>query len=228
MVHPFSIVSGFFDDPLQSWQGQFGASINSHQFYETDPSRGHARGAMWSLAPTGAPMAHALPMRIGDQVWGAEHHRRFEQRFGHGASWAIFGEDLPDSSNSVSLDSDRLDRNGLPTVTVSYKHAHNSYDLMKYQVSRAVESFDAAGANDTSSASMLAYSGWHLLGTARMGADPSNSVVDSECRSHDVPNLFICDGSVFPTAGAVNPTNTVVALSIRLAEMLAIDSGRNK
>jgi choline dehydrogenase-like flavoprotein len=60
--------------------------------------------------------------------------------------------------------------------------------------------------------------GWHLLGTARMGTDPRTSVVDPLGRSHDVPNLLIVDGSVFVTAGAVNPTNTITSLALRFAD----------
>ena len=60
--------------------------------------------------------------------------------------------------------------------------------------------------------------GWHLLGTARMGTNGGNSVVDGYGRCHDVKNLFIIDGSIFVTAGAVNPTSTIQALALYIAE----------
>ena len=61
----------------------------------------------------------------------------------------------------------------------------------------------------------------HIIGTARMGADPdpASSVVGPDCRTHDVPNLWVCDGSVWPTAGAVNPSLTMEALSLRTARL---------
>ena len=62
--------------------------------------------------------------------------------------------------------------------------------------------------------------GWHLMGTARMGRDSASSVVDANNRAHDVPNLFIVDGSSFPTGGAVNPTNTIQALALRAADYI--------
>jgi choline dehydrogenase-like flavoprotein len=63
--------------------------------------------------------------------------------------------------------------------------------------------------------------GFHLLGTARMGDDPASSVVDSVGRAHDAPNLWIVDGSVFVTAGALNPTSTIQAIALRSADALA-------
>jgi choline dehydrogenase-like flavoprotein len=57
----------------------------------------------------------------------------------------------------------------------------------------------------------------HLAGTARMGFDARSSVVDSDCRSWDIPNLWVCDGSVFPTTGGVNPSLTITAIAMRTA-----------
>jgi choline dehydrogenase-like flavoprotein len=74
----------------------------------------------------------------------------------------------------------------------------------------------AAGGEDTWSAERTA----HLLGTCRMGDDPANSVVDADCRAHDVPNLYICDGSVFPTSTAVNPSLTIQAIAARTADRI--------
>ncbi|MEE8108479.1 MAG: GMC oxidoreductase, partial [Gammaproteobacteria bacterium] len=58
----------------------------------------------------------------------------------------------------------------------------------------------------------------HLLGTCRMGNDPATSVVDKYHRTHDVPNLFICDGSSLVTSGRGQPTQTIQALAFRAAE----------
>ena len=62
--------------------------------------------------------------------------------------------------------------------------------------------------------------GWHLMGTARMGTDPETSVVNEWGRCHDVRNLFIIDGSIFVTAGGVNPTNTIQALALYIADTM--------
>ncbi len=66
----------------------------------------------------------------------------------------------------------------------------------------------------------------HLNGTARMGDDPAGSVVDSDCRSWDIPNLWICDGSVFPTVGGVNPSLTIHAIACRTADRIRILAAR--
>ena len=60
----------------------------------------------------------------------------------------------------------------------------------------------------------------HLNGTARMGTDPRTSVVNADCRSWDISNLWICDGSVFPTVGGVNPSLTIQAIACRTADRI--------
>jgi choline dehydrogenase-like flavoprotein len=78
----------------------------------------------------------------------------------------------------------------------------------------------AAGAKDIRSGGPVRPAGWHLLGTARMGDDPKNSVVNSWGRSHDVRNLFVVDGSIFVTSGGLNPTSTIQALALYIADTM--------
>jgi len=68
----------------------------------------------------------------------------------------------------------------------------------------------------------------HLNGTVRMGSDPRTSVVDSDCRSWDIRNLFVCDGSVFPTVGGVNPSLTIQALACRTADRISALAARGE
>ncbi len=220
MMHPFSVVTGWWDDQVEGWQGHFGASITSYQFYETDPCRDFVRGAKWALSPVGGPLNHILPMRAGNEVWGSDHHILMGQTFGRGASWAIFGEDLPEEANRVELDLDRTDSHGIPAPRVSYRISEHSRRLMAFQEERAEESLEASGCQETAVASMIPYSGWHLMGTARMGENPANSVVNSRQQAHDVPNLYIADASVFVTSSGVNPTCTITALALRTADLL--------
>ena len=79
---------------------------------------------------------------------------------------------------------------------------------------------EAAGATDICANSPIPWGGWHLLGTARMGTDPARSVVNEWGRSHDVKNLFIVDGSVFVTSGGVNPTSTIQAIALYVADQM--------
>ncbi len=68
----------------------------------------------------------------------------------------------------------------------------------------------------------------HLLGTCRMGNDPKKSVIDADHRSHDVPNLFICDGSSLVTSGRNQPTATIQALAFRAADRITASAKKNE
>jgi len=220
MMHPFANVAGLFDEPLVSWQGQFGDLIESLQFYETDESRGFVRGARWGLAPTGGPINAALPSRAGTQVWGPEHHVHFRTHFGHGANWGLFGEDLPDEANRIVLSETVTDSSGIAAPEVHYRVSDNSRRMLDFHIERAKESLLEAGAHTVEVDTLMRYSGWHLMGTARMGDDPATSVVDHWNRSHDVPNLYVADASTFVTSTGVNPTSTIVAIALRMADHL--------
>ena len=92
--------------------------------------------------------------------------------------------------------------------------------MLDHGVERAKEALEAAGAKQLMWSRLRRNAGWHLLGTARMGDDPANSVVDRWGRSHDVPNLFIIDGSIFTTGACINPTPTIQALALRAADYI--------
>ena len=217
MVHPGVMVDGYFDDDLQSQRGHFGGQIQSLQFADTDPARGFVGGTKWSLAPTGGPIAAAFGLR-GHVVLGREHHEHLRSRFGRGARWVILCEDLPDADHRVELSTDLADGDGVPAPAVTYRLSEDVRAAIAWSTERATESLLEAGAHTIDSAPMRTNS--HLLGTARMGDDPSTSVVDRWGVSHDVRNLAIIDGSVFVTVGAANPTSTICALALRAVEHL--------
>ena len=113
-----------------------------------------------------------------------------------------------------------VDLSGLPAPKIVYTASENSHRLLDFHVKRARESLLEAGAASVDSLKMMRSAGWHLLGTARMGNDPASSVVDPWGKTHDVDNLYVVDGSVFVTAGGVNPTNTISSLALRFADGL--------
>ncbi|GIT17800.1 MAG: hypothetical protein CM1200mP39_06060 [Dehalococcoidia bacterium] len=92
--------------------------------------------------------------------------------------------------------------------------------MLDHGIKNATKVFETAGATDIYVDPLMRQSGWHLMGTARMGEDSSNSVVDKWGQAHDVDNLFIIDGSVFVTGAAVNPTPTIQALALRTADYI--------
>lgn len=219
MMHPFGAVVGVFDEDIGSFQGVWGQMIYSLQFYETDESRGFVRGAKWNLMPTGGPLATTRSFPWGyDTIWGEGFHAEVAKRVGRSAVWGIIAEDLPEEHNRVVLDPELVDAYGNAAPRLIYKASENTERLLAFQLERARESMEAAGAKETIVAPQIRETGWHLLGTAKMGEDPATSVVDAEGRSHDVPNLFVADGSTWPTSSGTNPTATIAAMALRCAE----------
>jgi choline dehydrogenase-like flavoprotein len=210
-----------FDDFFESWQGPYGQRAYSLEYGETRPELGFVRGAKWQLMGTGGPLnaTGSFPWG-GAGSWGADFHKSVRRRFGHSAFWGIIAEDLPSHENRVVLDADMKDADGIPAPKMIYRASENTRKLLAWNEQQAQVSMREAGAYDTLVGPMLRETGWHMLGTARMGTSAENSVVDGFGRSHDVANLFIFDGSVMPTSGPVNPTATVAALALRNAEAI--------
>jgi choline dehydrogenase-like flavoprotein len=226
MFHCFAAVGGLFPDDLESLKGPIGASIFSHEFYETNPRHDFVRGYQLQVVRQSGPLSSALGGPIARRVpWGPEHHGAFAARFGHMAYLGVMGEDLPEERNTVTLDPTLVDADGIPAPRVRYELSENSIKMLAHGVSRATEVLEAAGATQILSANPMQPSGWHLLGTCRMGDDPGTSVVDRWGRAHDVDNLFIVDGSIFVTSAVGNPTTTIQALALRTADYLRRERG---
>jgi choline dehydrogenase-like flavoprotein len=119
------------------------------------------------------------------------------------------------------------DEFGIPGAKIQYRLSENSRRLVAFHQARARESLEAAGARDVVVAPFIRATGWHLLGTTLMGDDPASSVVDASGRCHDVPNLYVFDGSVWPTSAGMNPTATIAAMALRFSDQL-IESRRDQ
>ena len=204
MLHPAASVLGAYEEGLDSWLGPAGQPVGSLQFYETDPTRGFVRGAKWDLIPGFGPqlLLWRLPPAA---TWGPSIHESVRRLLGRAFDWFITVEDLPEEENAITLDPELKDGDGIPAPRISYRLSENSRAALDFNVERAVEAHEAAGAVETIVSRMHADCGWHLMGTARIGIDPLSSVCDPFGRTHDVPNLFVADGSIFVTAGAMNP-----------------------
>ena len=137
-------------------------------------------------------------------------------KYNHMVGLKMVGEMMPQERNTVTL-ADEEDQYGLKVARVTYGWCDNDKAMVEHSLDFMGRQLEAAGAknvwrqpDDTN----------HLAGTARMGDDRRSSVVNADCRSWDVPNLFICDGSVFPTTGGVNPSLTIQALALRTADRI--------
>lgn len=221
MFHPWGYVEGVFAEPLAGNLGPQGCCLLSQEFYETDAQRDFVRGYTMQITRGPGPVATALGgVNRGDIPWGADHHRRFAERFGHTIALGIMCEDLPETHNRVTLDPELVDAHGIPAPKITYRLSENSERMLAHGLAKGSEVMAAAGARHVRTQAPIRLAGWHLLGTARMGRDPARSVVNEWGRAHDVRNLFIVDGSLFVTSGAVNPTTTLQALALYVADMM--------
>jgi len=133
---------------------------------------------------------------------------------GHGTS-------LPLETNSITLEETVKDEWGLPAICVTYKDHPDDLANQRFLVARSMEILETAKALDRWSFPVEEQNyGFHLLGTCRMGNDPKSSVINAEHRSHDVPNLFLCDGSSLVTSGRGQPTETIQALAFRASDRI--------
>lgn len=191
-----------------------------HDFYDADPARGFYGGGGLDARIGPMPIVWALDTPQGAPRWGGDY-KRWLQGFPRTMKVATHGTSLPLETNSVSLDPQLKDAWGQPCIRVTYRDHPDDLALAGFLQARGEEIMQAAGALRTwrypvteSTASP------HLLGTCRMGNDAASSVVDRDHRSHDVRNLFICDGSSFVTSGRGQPTMTIQALAFRAAERI--------
>lgn len=221
MVHPPAFVTGIFPEDLESYKGPVGNSLYSHEFYETDKSRGFVRGLQLQAQRQYGGLDTALGGVVGSAVpWGREHHKEFNRRMGKLATLLILADDLPESSNRLVLDEMLTDSDGIPSPKLIYKYSTNTQKALDFGVARSEELMRAAGAVDVITNSRVREV-FHLMGTARMGDNPETSVVNKWGRSHDIHNLFVIDGSVFVTGGSANPTSTIQALALRFADYIS-------
>jgi choline dehydrogenase-like flavoprotein len=144
--------------------------------------------------------------------WGL---RRIMMDYNHWAALGLLGEILPHADNRVEL-SEETDQFGIPVAKVTFSLHDNDKKLIEFGKNKVIEVITAAGAKQIVQEARYA----HLVGAARMGADPAASVVDKYGRTHDIANLFICDGSILPTQGSANPGLTIQALAARAADYL--------
>ena len=212
MAQAGNVVLGRFDELIRMYKAPPAHAL-TEEFYETDPKRDFARGfAVQTVAPL--PIAFAKQCMTSKALWGWGL-RRMMMDYNHWSTLGVLGEILPWEDNRVEL-AEEKDRFGLPVAKTFFGLHDNDHKLIEFGTKKVMEIMSAAGATEVVSESRYA----HLVGAARMGADPAKSVCDKFGRTWDVPNLFIMDGSVMPTQGSANPGLTIQALAARTADYL--------
>lgn len=216
-----AVVNGVFEHPLNDYKGVQVSRI-VHDFYETDETRGFYGGGGIDARPlfSATPIFHTLAGLPPDVPrWGAEFKETMAHDFTRQMSIVGSTTSLALDSNNITLDPTSKDAWGRPAIRETYRDHPDDLAMAAFLRERSGELMDAAGAVKSWPFPVVPTTGGeHLLGTCRMGDDPSTSVVDSTHRSHDVPNLFICDGGNFVTSGRGQPTMTIMALAFRAAD----------
>jgi choline dehydrogenase-like flavoprotein len=220
MLHPWPQVRGYIDERNDGDHAPM-LTIWSKEFYETDPNRDFVRGYTLQFARgTGVVNEAIQGADAGYLPFGKDHHRAYRELAYHRLQIGIACEDLPEEHNQVTLDPILKDSNGIPAAKIDYVISENTSRMMEHGIARASDILTAAGAKNLYTSRTILNSPGHLLGTARMGNDPERSVVNAWGRSHDVKNLFIVDGSIWVTSGGVNPTSTIQALALYVADSM--------
>lgn len=227
MHHGLGMVEAWVPERTDIHMGNISSVYICSEFAETDPTRGFVNGFTIQIVRMNGAGYQAIGSHSGDPApWGAGHHDWFRKHWGHGFAMLVIGDDLPLAENRVTLSTTQHDADGLPAAKIDYRLCANDRRQMDFGLARAVDIAKAANAWDvkvndyTNRDGRGSIPAFHLMGTCRMGTDARDSVVDPWHRTWDVPNLFIMDGSVLPTGGAVNPTATISAVVMRAAAHL--------
>lgn len=221
MFNAHSVAYGKFEHPLNEHKGIQCTRI-ALDYYDSDEKRGFYGGGAFDARGflNGYPLLYAIQGVPKDGPrWGAEYKDMLADYFIRNMAVTTAATSLPILRNNVTLDPDHTDAFGRPALRVTYADHPDDLAMSRFLQPKALEILDAAGAQDTWASDIGEESvGAHLLGTCRMGDDPATSVVDRWHRSHDINNLFICDGSSLVTSGRGQPTLTIQALAFRAAD----------
>ena len=187
-----------------------------------DPLRGFVGGYLMEAAAM-APVSLALLLDPGG--WGRDYSS-FIERYDHLAGMLMNGEELPRPDNRVTLSTTVKDAGGSPVAQVHVDEHPQTAAMRRHFEQQSAALYGAIGGRDIRHGQPP--SATHNMGTARMSLRADGGVVDQFGRAHDVPNLWVADGSVFPTSTAENPTLTIVAWALRLADRVLKDSYDSK
>jgi choline dehydrogenase-like flavoprotein len=207
--------SGVFDHPLNDYKS-VAVTRATEAFYDADPTRGFYGGAHLDSRGPYEPIAFGL----GTPGWGASLKKSLKE-FPYTMGINVFSTSLAVETNMVDLDPEVKDSFGLPAMRLTFKDHPDDVKAKQFFSQRALEILQAAGARKAEARpGGPTRGGAHIMGTARMGIDPKTSVVNKFNRAHDVPNLYLVDGSSFVTSGRAHLTCTIQALAFRAADYI--------
>ena len=209
MAHVATQVWGTFEQEMRCHKGYPSSLITEDM---TRPHDADFAGGYLVQSLGVVPQTWAELVTRGRGLWGKPLMDYIGQ-YNHVAGIGINGECLPYEGNRLTL-SDETDGNGIPKAHIAFSHGANETALDTHATRLMQQVWETAGATDIWTAPRQA----HTIGTCRMGTDSDSAVVDPHGRAFDVPNLWLCDNSVFPSSLAANPALTIMALSLRTAD----------
>lgn len=221
MVQTNNAVWGRLEEEVRWYKGPPSLALCEHWNYEDQGKDFFGGYCFMSQGPL--PAAWVATQTGNHGLWGQALVDEM-RHYNHQVGLKIVGETLPQERNRVTL-ADEHDQYGLPVARVTWSMGDNDRRLVAHALDFMGRGLDAIGARDVWSE---AENTCHLGGTARMGFDADSSVVDADCRSWDVRNLWVCDGSVFPTVGGVNPSLTIQAIACRTADRIVALAARGE
>ncbi|BCA54130.1 putative glucose-methanol-choline oxidoreductase [Nitrospira sp. KM1] len=215
MEHLSSALTGRFEEPLDPWSGPPGGGYTQH-FYATNRDHAFARG--WQIM-INQDWSWPQAVAMNNPGWGSAHKARVKNLIGRSFELSACGEQLPDVRNRVTLSATLKDHRGIPAPHITSEHRENDRNMIPAFTKSLKELFQAAGAREIfEPEDHKPGTSAHYMGGCRMGMNAGTSVVDRWCRTHDVSNLFVADGSVFVTGAGANPSLTIMALANRTAD----------
>ena len=207
-------VYGMFKNPVHMYRGTTMAGIVRDEARH-DTKRGFAGGYEMETVALGIPFMAAF---LNPGGWG-EDFASYMDNYTHLAGMWLVGEDLARESNRITLHTSLKDKWGSAIPNVHFDDHPNDIAMRDHAFRQGERIYQAAGA--IKAFRTPPYPSTHNMGTCRMGASAKDSVCNAHGQTHDIPNLFISDGSQFTSGGAENPTLTIVTLAIRQAEYIA-------
>jgi choline dehydrogenase-like flavoprotein len=213
MIHSGPGVWGIMDEEVRCYKAPPCMTVTEHWNYDDSDKKDFTGGyAFMSQGPL--PVGWSQTVAINRGMWGMKLRQEMT-RYNHIAGLRIVGETEPRPNNTITI-ADEKDQFGLPIPRMTFSYSENDRRLIEHSKGSMRSVLEGAGAKelwddvDTS----------HLMGGCRMGGDPKDSVVDKDGRSWSIRNLWVCDGSLFPTSGGVNPSLTIQALACRIGDRI--------
>ena len=221
LVHTGEQVFARYDQRINQYKAPPGLAL-TEDFNRELPGADFIGG--YTIECVGPHVGHyAAQMAVARGLWGARL-RSAMLDYNHFAAFGLVGDVLPQRTNRVGLHATEVDGYGLPLPHIWFSHHENDHRLMHHAMAEMERIHIAAGGIDIWTSERTA----HLMGGCRMGVNPADAVVDRDGQAFDVPNLFICDGSVFPSAGAGNPSLTIQAVAARTADRIVAMARRGE